>query len=84
MKGVIIHYIYTLISFTDTMSLAPSKIFCGFRALGFTSNHVPLVTRYHKRHKDNYVVTCVGQAFHVYNVSIYQNQDSFKAEIFIF
>jgi len=53
----------------NTMSLAPSKIFCGFRALGFTSNHVPLVTRYHKRHKDNYVVTCVGQAFHVYNTN---------------
>ncbi|XP_012945406.1 WD repeat-containing protein 36 isoform X2 [Aplysia californica] len=51
------------------MTLAPSKIFSGFRALGFVSNHVPLVTRYHKRHKDNYVITCVGQAFHVYNVN---------------
>lgn len=47
----------------------PSKIFTGFRALGFVSNHIPLVTRYHKRHKDNYVITCVGQAFHVYNIS---------------
>lgn len=47
----------------------PSKIFVGFRALGFVSNHIPLVTRYHKRHRDNYVITCVGQSFHVYNVS---------------
>ncbi|CAL1530137.1 unnamed protein product [Lymnaea stagnalis] len=47
----------------------PSKIFTGFRALGFVSNHIPLATRYHKRHKDNYVITCVGRAFHVYNIS---------------
>ncbi|GFS13535.1 WD repeat-containing protein 36 [Elysia marginata] len=47
----------------------PSKIFVGYRALGFVSNHIPLVTRYHKRHRDNYVITCVGQSFHVYNVS---------------
>uniref|UniRef100_A0A0B6Z6J4 Uncharacterized protein n=1 Tax=Arion vulgaris TaxID=1028688 RepID=A0A0B6Z6J4_9EUPU len=51
------------------MALAPSKVFAGYRALGFVSNHVPLVTRYHKRHKDNYIITCVGQAFHVYNAS---------------
>ena len=47
----------------------PSKIFTGFRALGFTSNHIPLAVRYHKKHKENYVVTCVGKAFHTYNVS---------------
>ncbi|KAK3793159.1 hypothetical protein RRG08_024990 [Elysia crispata] len=47
----------------------PSKIFVGYRALGFVTNHIPLVTRYHKRHRDNYVVTSVGQSFHVYNVS---------------
>ncbi|BFY99565.1 hypothetical protein BsWGS_02605 [Bradybaena similaris] len=51
------------------MALAPSKIFSAYRALGFVSNHIPLVTRYHKRHKDNYIVICVGQAFHVYNTS---------------
>ena len=48
----------------------PSKIFAGFRALGFVSNHIPLDVRYSQRHKENYVVTCVGKAFHVYNVSI--------------
>ncbi|KAH9489302.1 WD repeat-containing protein 36 [Bulinus truncatus] len=46
-----------------------SKIFAGYRALGFVSNHIPLVTRYHKRHKENYVITCVGCSFHVYNIS---------------
>ncbi|XP_069127390.1 WD repeat-containing protein 36-like [Argopecten irradians] len=46
-----------------------SKIFEGYRALGFVSNHVPLAVRYHKKHKDNYVVTCVGKSYHVYNVS---------------
>ncbi|XP_064624692.1 WD repeat-containing protein 36-like [Lineus longissimus] len=46
-----------------------SKIFSGFRALGFCSNHVPLCVRYHSKHQDNYVVTCVGKAFHTYNCS---------------
>ncbi|BFY99566.1 hypothetical protein BsWGS_02606 [Bradybaena similaris] len=50
------------------MALVPSKIFSAYRALGFVSNHIPLVTRYHKRHKDNYIVTCVGQAFHVHEI----------------
>ncbi|KAI8786613.1 WD repeat-containing protein 36 isoform X1 [Biomphalaria glabrata] len=52
-----------------TFSANPSKIFAGYRALGFVSNHVPLATRYHKRHKENYIVTCVGRSFHVYNTS---------------
>lgn len=46
-----------------------SKIFTGFRALGFVSNHVPLAVRYHQKHKENYVVTCVGKSFHTYNCS---------------
>ncbi|XP_060608574.1 WD repeat-containing protein 36-like isoform X2 [Ruditapes philippinarum] len=48
---------------------APSKIFTGYRALGFVSNHVPLAVRYHQKHKENYVVTCVGKCFHTYNCS---------------
>ncbi|XP_013379758.1 WD repeat-containing protein 36 isoform X1 [Lingula anatina] len=48
---------------------SPSRIFCGYRALGFNSNHVPLAVRYHQKHKENYVVTCVGKAFHTYNCS---------------
>ncbi|KAK2156514.1 hypothetical protein LSH36_211g01051 [Paralvinella palmiformis] len=47
----------------------PSHIFTGFRALGFISNHVPLCVRYNQQHKENYVVTCVGKAFHIYNCS---------------
>ena len=47
-----------------------SKIFAGYRALGFVSNHVPLAVRHHQKHKENYVVTCVGKSFHTYNVSI--------------
>lgn len=46
-----------------------SKIFAGFRALGFVSNHVPLSVRHHQKHKENYVVTCVGKSFHTYNCS---------------
>ncbi|XP_071800159.1 WD repeat-containing protein 36-like [Asterias amurensis] len=46
-----------------------SQIFVGFRALGFHCNHVPLALRYNQRHKDHYVVTAVGKAFHTYNCS---------------
>lgn len=46
-----------------------SKIFTGYRALGFVSDHVPLATRYNKRLKENYVITSVGNAFHTYNCS---------------
>ncbi|KAL4237143.1 WD repeat-containing protein 36 [Mactra antiquata] len=46
-----------------------SKIFTGFRALGFVSNHVPLAVRYHQKHNENYIVTCVGKSFHTYNCS---------------
>ena len=47
-----------------------SKLFAGYRALGFVSDHVPLAVRYNQKHKENYVVTSVGKAFHTYNVSI--------------
>jgi len=47
-----------------------SKIFAGYRALGFVSNGVPLAVRYHQKHKENYVVTGVGTAFHTYNVRL--------------
>ncbi|XP_076239663.1 WD repeat-containing protein 36 [Calliopsis andreniformis] len=43
-----------------------SKIFLRNRALGYVSNHIPLVTRYIERRKENLIVTCVGNAFHTY------------------
>uniref|UniRef100_A0AAR2KZN0 Small-subunit processome Utp21 domain-containing protein n=1 Tax=Pygocentrus nattereri TaxID=42514 RepID=A0AAR2KZN0_PYGNA len=45
-----------------------SSIFCGFRALGLYSNHLPHVVRFHKKHQEFYVVTAVGRCFHTYNV----------------
>ncbi|XP_077993533.1 WD repeat-containing protein 36-like [Glandiceps talaboti] len=51
------------------MSDTGSRIFVGYRALGFHSNHVPLALRYHKKHRESYVVTVVGNAFHTYNCS---------------
>ncbi|KAG7314833.1 hypothetical protein KOW79_022136 [Hemibagrus wyckioides] len=45
-----------------------SAIFSGFRALGLYSNHLPHVVRFHKKHREFYVVTAVGQCFHTYNV----------------
>ena len=47
----------------------PSRLFVGYRALGFTSNAVPLCVRYDEKRRENYVLTCVGRAFHTYNVS---------------
>ncbi|KAJ8881265.1 hypothetical protein PR048_017741 [Dryococelus australis] len=43
-----------------------SKIYQGNRALGYVSNHVPLVVRYIHVRKENLVVTCVGRAFHTW------------------
>uniref|UniRef100_A0A4W5QDB0 WD repeat domain 36 n=1 Tax=Hucho hucho TaxID=62062 RepID=A0A4W5QDB0_9TELE len=48
-----------------------SVIFSGFRALGLYSNHIPHVVRYHKKHREFYAVTAVGNCFHTYNVSTY-------------
>lgn len=45
-----------------------SAIFSGFRALGLYSNHLAHVVRFHKKHREFYVVTAVGQCFHTYNV----------------
>lgn len=52
------------------MSSGASRLFAGYRALGFVSNEVPMCTRYHPGNQENYVITCVGRAFHVYNVSV--------------
>lgn len=49
--------------------MSHSKIFSGNRALGYVSNHVPLVIRYIQRRKENLIVTCVGRAFHTYGCS---------------
>ncbi|XP_076646998.1 WD repeat-containing protein 36 [Halictus rubicundus] len=49
--------------------MAHSKIFFKNRALGYVSNHIPLVTRYIERRKENLVVTCVGNSFHTYGCS---------------
>ncbi|KAI4498395.1 hypothetical protein M0802_006574 [Mischocyttarus mexicanus] len=43
-----------------------SKIFVQNRALGYVSNHIPLITRYIQRRKENLIVTCVGKEFHTY------------------
>lgn len=43
-----------------------SRIFVQTRALGYVSDHVPHVTRYIKKRRENLVVTCVGKAFHTY------------------
>ncbi|XP_067341278.1 WD repeat-containing protein 36 isoform X1 [Channa argus] len=46
-----------------------SFLFSGFRVLGLYSNHVPHVIRYHKKHREFYLVTAVGKCFHTYNVN---------------
>uniref|UniRef100_A0A671VVY0 WD repeat domain 36 n=1 Tax=Sparus aurata TaxID=8175 RepID=A0A671VVY0_SPAAU len=46
-----------------------SSLFSGFRVLGLYSNHVPHALRYHKKHREFYVVTAVGKCFHTYNVN---------------
>uniref|UniRef100_A0A671PI87 WD repeat-containing protein 36-like n=1 Tax=Sinocyclocheilus anshuiensis TaxID=1608454 RepID=A0A671PI87_9TELE len=45
-----------------------SAIFSGFRALGLYSNHLAHMLRFHKKHREFYVLTAVGQCFHAYNV----------------
>ncbi|XP_043269880.1 WD repeat-containing protein 36 [Venturia canescens] len=49
--------------------MSQSKIFLKNRALGYVSNHIPLVTRYIQRRKENLIVTCVGRSFHTYGCS---------------
>jgi len=43
-----------------------SRIFCGYRPLGYVSNHIPCVTRYIKNRKEHLIVTVTGKAFHTY------------------
>uniref|UniRef100_A0A6Q2ZKN2 Uncharacterized protein n=1 Tax=Esox lucius TaxID=8010 RepID=A0A6Q2ZKN2_ESOLU len=57
-------------SFISTELIQRSVIFSGFRALGLYSNHLSHVVRYHKKHREFYVVTAVGNCFHTYNVSV--------------
>ncbi|KAM4049607.1 WD repeat-containing protein 36 [Anomaloglossus baeobatrachus] len=46
-----------------------SVLFTGYRSVGMYSNHLPHVVRYHKKHKEFYLVTAVGKTFHTYNVN---------------
>lgn len=43
-----------------------SKIFESYRALGFVSNHVPLIVRYIKVRKEHLLTTVVDNCFHTY------------------
>uniref|UniRef100_A0A673AJH2 WD repeat domain 36 n=1 Tax=Sphaeramia orbicularis TaxID=375764 RepID=A0A673AJH2_9TELE len=45
------------------------SLFSGFRVLGLYSDHVPHALRYHKKHREFYVVTSVGKCFHTFNVN---------------
>ena len=49
--------------------MSHSKIFSRNRALGYVSDHIPLVTRYIQRRRENLIVTCVGRSFHTYGCS---------------
>ncbi|XP_034945888.1 WD repeat-containing protein 36 [Chelonus insularis] len=49
--------------------MVKSKIYHRNRAIGYVSNHIPLVTRYIERRRENLIVTCVGKAFHTYGCS---------------
>jgi len=46
-----------------------SNLFCGHRALGYVSNHVPLVSRYVRKRQENLIATSVGKSFHTYGGS---------------
>ena len=47
-------------------SVKPSSVFAPFRALGTVANDVPFALQ--TLGADNFLTTCVGNAFHVYNV----------------
>ncbi|XP_003426057.1 WD repeat-containing protein 36 [Nasonia vitripennis] len=49
--------------------MSHSKVFQRNRALGYVSNHIPVVTRYIQRRKENLIVTCTGRNFHTYGCS---------------
>lgn len=44
-----------------------SKVFVRYKALGYVSNHIPIVSRYIKRRKEYLFVTSVGKSFHTYD-----------------
>ena len=46
-----------------------SKIFSGFRALGYVCDHLPISIRRHRAQKENYAIASIGRAFHVYRVN---------------
>lgn len=46
-----------------------SRVFESYRALGYYTNHVPLQIQYHERLKENFIITCVGKSYHIYNAS---------------
>lgn len=46
-----------------------SKIFAKKRCLGYVSNHLPVLTRYIERRKENLLITCVGKEFYTYGAS---------------
>lgn len=60
---------YSGLNFTmaSTSECRPSKIFEGYKALGFVTNHVPFIIRYVQKLDDLRIVTCVGRSFHSYN-----------------
>ncbi|CAN8027642.1 unnamed protein product [Ixodes persulcatus] len=43
-----------------------SRIFQGYRALGYVCNHVPFTLRYIQRRKEHLVITSIGRSFHTY------------------
>ncbi|XP_023323395.1 WD repeat-containing protein 36 [Eurytemora carolleeae] len=43
-----------------------SKVFAGFRPLGYVSNHIPCVTRYITSRKEHLIITVTGKSFHTY------------------
>ena len=53
----------------NNIKMSHSRIFQRNRALGFVSNHVPVVTRYIQRRKENLIVTCAGRSFNTYGCS---------------
>jgi hypothetical protein len=61
-----------------------SKIFCGYRALGINSDHVPCTIRYNQKHQETYIITSIGKAFHVYkgsNLGLVRVSDTLDSEI---
>ena len=49
-------------------SLEASKIFHGYRSLGFVCNQIPLVSRYMERRKECFLTTAIGATTHTYAV----------------